>query len=138
MVQKGGCKSLIQLLERSADQECQRFSALALGNIASCAENRIPIVEEGVLRPLINYVRNEDGDVIGRQYAALALGNLASDPENHEEIVKVRKGVGARKRVGDRKRRGGRWRDGEMGRYGGRNRRKRTRRRQGAEPTQRA
>ena len=91
MVQKGGCKSLIQLLERSADQECQRFSALALGNIASCAENRIPIVEEGVLRPLINYVRNEDGDVIGRQYAALALGNLASDPENHEEIVKVRK-----------------------------------------------
>ena len=64
MVQKGGVKSLIQLLERSADQEAQRFSALAIGNIASTAENRVPIVDEGALRPLITYVRNEDGDVI--------------------------------------------------------------------------
>ena len=138
MVQKGGCKSLIQLLERSADQECQRFSALALGNIASCAENRIPIVEEGVLRPLINYVRNEDGDVIGRQYAALALGNLASDPENHEEIVKVRKE--AEKEESRRQEAQGREmeRRGRWGDMGGRNRRKRKRHRQGAKPTRRA
>ena len=89
LVQKGGIKSLIKLLEKSADQEAQRFAALALGNVASTAENRIPMVDEGCLRPLITYIRNEDGDVIGRQYSALALGNLASEPENHEEIVKL-------------------------------------------------
>ena len=89
LVQKGGIKSLIKLLEKSADQEAQRFAALALGNVASTAENRIPMVDEGSLRPLITYIRNEDGDVIGRQYSALALGNLASEPENHEEIVKL-------------------------------------------------
>ena len=46
MVQKGGTKSLIYLLERSADPEAQRFAALALGNIASTQENRIPMVDE--------------------------------------------------------------------------------------------
>ena len=50
MQQKGGCKSLVHLLERSSDQEAQRFAALALGNIASTPENRLPIVEEGVCR----------------------------------------------------------------------------------------
>ena len=45
------------------------------------AENRIPIVEEGVLKPLITYVNNEDNDMIGRQYCAMAIGNLASERE---------------------------------------------------------
>ena len=89
LVQKGGVKSLLKLLEKSPDQEAQRFSALALGNVASTAENRVPMVDEGALRPLIAYIRNEDGDVIGRQYSALALGNIASEIENHEEIVKL-------------------------------------------------
>lgn len=35
MVQKGGVKSLIQLLTKSIDIDAQRFSALALGNTAS-------------------------------------------------------------------------------------------------------
>ena len=89
MVTKGGVKSLVSLLERSSDQEAQRFSALALANMASTPENRIPITEEGVFVPLINYVNDEDGDIIGRQYSAMALGNLCSEPENHEEAVKL-------------------------------------------------
>ena len=56
VVQKGGCKSLVQLLERSSDLETQRFAALALGNIGSTAENRVPMVQEGVVRPLIAYI----------------------------------------------------------------------------------
>ena len=77
MVQKGGVKSLIQLRALCRPRS-PALLALAIGNIASTAENRVPIVDEGALGPLITYVRNEDGDVIGRQYSALALGNLAS------------------------------------------------------------
>ncbi len=49
--------------------------------ISSSAENRIPIVAEGVLKTLITYVNNEDNDMIGRQYCAMAIGNLASERE---------------------------------------------------------
>ena len=51
--------------------------------------NRIPIVAEGTLEPLISYVKDEDSDLIGRQYCAMCLGNLAAEPENHEEMVKL-------------------------------------------------
>ena len=48
MVQKGGSESLVQLLERSADLEAQRFSALALSSLASrvvrvCANVEVPM-----------------------------------------------------------------------------------------------
>ena len=51
--------------------------------------NRIPIVAEGTLEPLISYIKDEDSDLIGRQYCAMCLGNLAAEPENHEEMVKL-------------------------------------------------
>jgi vacuolar protein 8 len=89
MVEKGGVVSLMRLLAKSPDQEAQRFASLALGNIASTPENKIEMVDAGVVKPLIDYASNDAADVIGRQYCALCLGNLASDPENHEEIVKL-------------------------------------------------
>ena len=53
MVKKGAVKSLLALLTGSEDAEAQRFSALALANMASAVFNRIPMVEEGALEPLI-------------------------------------------------------------------------------------
>lgn len=38
MVQKGGVKSLLILLSQSTDTDAQRFSALALGNVASAGK----------------------------------------------------------------------------------------------------
>ena len=89
MVKKGAVKSLIQLLTTSQDAEAQRFSALALANCASAVFNRVAMVAEGTLEPLILYVREEESDLIGRQYCAMCIGNLAAEPENHEEIVKL-------------------------------------------------
>ena len=89
IVKKGGCKSLIQLLTKSSDNEAQRFSALALANVASAVFNRISMVQDDVLQHLIAYITNEDSDFMGRQYCAMALGNLAAEPENHEDIVKL-------------------------------------------------
>lgn len=51
IVKKGGCKSLIQLLMKSSDNEAQRFSALALANIASAVFNRITMVQVRVTQP---------------------------------------------------------------------------------------
>jgi hypothetical protein len=89
MVKKGAVKSLLTILTQSEDAEAQRFSALALANCASAVFNRITMVEDGALEPLILYTREEGSDLIGRQYCAMCLGNLAAEPENHEEIVKL-------------------------------------------------
>ena len=59
IVKKGGCKSLIQLLTKSSDAEAQRFSALALANIASAVFNRITMVQDDVLQNVISYIINE-------------------------------------------------------------------------------
>ena len=67
IVKKGGCKSLIQLLMKSSDQEAQRFSALAIANIASAVFNRIAMVQDDVLQNIIAYINNDDSDLIGRQ-----------------------------------------------------------------------
>jgi len=80
---------LIQLLTKSSDAEAQRFSALALANIASAVFNRITMVQDDVLQNVISYITNEDSDLIGRQYCAMCLGNLAAEPENHEDLVKL-------------------------------------------------
>ena len=89
IVKKGGVKSLLNLLTHSQDAEAQRFSALAIANCASAVFNRLPIVAEGTLQPLIDYIKDENSDLIGRQYCAMAIGNLAAEPENHEEVVKL-------------------------------------------------
>ncbi len=52
------------------------------------AFNRIRIAGEGTIQPLIEYIRDGNNDIIGRQYCAMSLGNLAAEPENHTEIVK--------------------------------------------------
>ena len=89
MVDKGGVRALIRILERSPDLEAQRFSALALGNVASTHENKAPLVDEGLMRPLLEYTAAEQGDIIAKQYCCLYLGNLLSEPENHDEFVKL-------------------------------------------------
>ena len=88
MVQKGGVKSLLLLLTKSQDADAQRFSALALANTSSAAFNRLRIASEGAIQVLIDYIRDNESDIIGRQYCAMSLGNLAAEPENHMEIVK--------------------------------------------------
>lgn len=89
IVKKGGIRSLLELLRRSQDAEAQRFSALCIANCASAVFTRLQIVEDGVLEPLISFVKEDDADMIVRQYSAMALGNLAAEPENHDEIVKL-------------------------------------------------
>ena len=37
---------------------------------------------------LIDYVKDKDNDIVGRQYCAMCLGNIAAEPENHMEIFK--------------------------------------------------
>lgn len=39
MVQKGGIKALVTLLMKSQDKDAQRFSALALANVASARKS---------------------------------------------------------------------------------------------------
>ena len=88
IVKKGGIQSLLVLL-RSQDTEAQRFSALCIANCASAVFTRLQIVEDGVLEPIINFIQDDEADLIVRQYAAMALGNLAAEPDNHDEIIKL-------------------------------------------------
>jgi hypothetical protein len=46
------------------------------------------MASEGTIPILIEYMKNNEGDVVAKQYCAMALGNLAAEPENHMEIVK--------------------------------------------------
>ena len=89
MVEKGGVRALIRIMERSHDPEAQRFSALALSNVASTHETKNPLVDEGLMRPLLEYTSAEEGDRIAKQHCCLCLGNLLSEPENHDEFVKL-------------------------------------------------
>ncbi len=88
MVQKGGVKSLLLLLTKSSDTDAQRFSALALGNASSAPFNRLRMAAEGSVQSLIDYMKDEENDIVARQYCAMTIGNLAAEPENHIEIVK--------------------------------------------------
>ena len=67
IVKKGGIKSLLNLLTHAQDAAAQRFSALAMANCASAVFNRLAIASEGVMQPLIDYVRDGEADLIGRQ-----------------------------------------------------------------------
>lgn len=89
LVTKGATRSLTTLLERSKDPDATRFSALALANMASAGANRVPMVNDGSLRPLIDFLRSQEADLVGRQYAAAAVGNLLSDFTTHEEAVRL-------------------------------------------------
>lgn len=89
IVRKGAIRSLLELLKRSQDAEAQRFSALCIANCASAVFTRLRIVEDGVLEPMIGFIKDDDADMIVRQYSAMGLGNLAAEPDNHDEIVKL-------------------------------------------------
>jgi hypothetical protein len=89
MVEKGVIRSLLHLITDSVDDQGLRFACLCLGNISSCATTRLKIVEEGVLPPLMNLLKKDGADIIGKQYSAMTVGNLAAEPETHEEIVKL-------------------------------------------------
>lgn len=80
MVNKGAVKALQYLLERADDKEAQRFAALALANVCHTKENRIPIAEQGIFKPLVNYISNPDADIIGRQYARADMHSRMRGP----------------------------------------------------------
>ena len=61
---------------------------MALGNAGSAPFNRTRMASEGAVQIVIDYMRDEENDIIARQYCAMALGNMAAEPENHVEIVK--------------------------------------------------
>lgn len=52
------------------------------------AFNRIRVAAEGSIPILIDYMKEKENDIVGRQYCSMCLGNLAAEPENHQEIVK--------------------------------------------------
>lgn len=89
IVNKGGIRSLLELLQQCQDVEARRFSVLCIANCASAVFTRLQIVEHGVLELIIHFIRDDDADIIVRQYAAMALGNLAAEPDNHDEIIKL-------------------------------------------------
>ena len=45
------------------------------------------MMREGAVSFFIEYIQDNDNDIIARQYCAMALGNLASDPTIHEVII---------------------------------------------------
>ncbi|KAL3772442.1 hypothetical protein ACHAW5_008732 [Stephanodiscus triporus] len=88
LVKKGGIETLVGLLTTAQDAEAQQFAALAVANTASTKALCNDIVRlNGVVAGLVQYVRNEQGDSIGRQYSAMALGNLLAEPGAHETVV---------------------------------------------------
>ncbi len=95
LVTKGGVDTLLHILTTSQDAEAQQFAALAVANTASSTSVcRDIVIREGALAGLIQYVRNEKGDSIGRQYCALALCNLLVEPDTQKSVVEVG-GIGA-------------------------------------------
>jgi hypothetical protein len=88
IVQKGGFKTLIHLLNHSRDIEAQRFAALAMANTASSDAVRVTIAKEvKVIFYLLEHIKGEENDVIVRQYCAMTIGNLAASRENHSIIT---------------------------------------------------
>ena len=71
MIQKGGTKSLLMLLTKSSDTDAQRFSAMAMGNAASAPFNRTRIATEGAVQVLVDFMKEEDNDIVARQYLSL-------------------------------------------------------------------
>lgn len=92
ILNKGGIKTLVQLLVTSSDIDTQKFSALAIANCSSASYNRKAIAKgngEETLLHLIDKTKNNDVDPHVRQYCAMALGNLSAEEENHSNIVKL-------------------------------------------------
>jgi hypothetical protein len=41
------------------------------------------MASEGAVQMLIDYMRDDENDIVARQYCAMALGNLAAEPVNY-------------------------------------------------------
>lgn len=88
IVQKGGIKTLIHILNHSRDVEAQRFAALAIANTASSDTVRVNIAQEDkVVFCLLEHIKDDKNDEITRQYCAMVIGNLAVNREIHSVIV---------------------------------------------------
>jgi hypothetical protein len=103
MVKKGSVKSLLTLLKGSQDAEAQRFAALALANCASAVFNRVAMVQEGVLEPLILFIRSEEADLIGRQYCAMCIGGSRGAGKRTGSSVPLSQATSLRSRKTKRK-----------------------------------
>ena len=60
----------------SPDTASQRVGALGVGNLATDARLREPLVKAGALEPLISLARSEDIELEIQRFAVLAIANL--------------------------------------------------------------
>ncbi|KDO17847.1 hypothetical protein SPRG_16729, partial [Saprolegnia parasitica CBS 223.65] len=77
-------------LARSLDVSSQRYSTLAICNLAS-GPDKVAIVETGAVRPLLHLVRFPDHEI--QRYAALALAGLALSDHGHNKLRMVTDGA---------------------------------------------
>ena len=82
-VREGGMDAIIKLAKLE-DQECQEYATFSLAHLASNRLYQVPLVERGVLRPLISMM---SADAEPCHYAGLALLKLAENYANHVRIA---------------------------------------------------
>jgi len=83
-----GIEPLMSLLQ-SNDTVCTRFTALAVGNIASNVYCRTKLVEAGMLKELLSIAVTESCDLAARRYSTFAVGNLAASVATHQAFVEM-------------------------------------------------
>jgi hypothetical protein len=83
-----GIEPLMSLLQ-SNDTVCTRFTALAVGNIASNVYCRTKLVEAGMLKELLSISVTDSCDLAARRYATFAVGNLAASVATHQAFVEM-------------------------------------------------
>lgn len=81
-----GIEPLISLLQ-SNDAVCQRFTALAIGNIASNSYCRIKLVEGNCLKELFTVSVTDEFEISARRYSVFAIGNIAASNNTHESFI---------------------------------------------------
>jgi hypothetical protein len=83
-----GLEPLVSLLQ-SNDGVCQRFCALAIGNMASNEYCRQKMVDAGLLRELMTVAVTVAFDPAARRYSTFAVGNLAASVSTHPSFVEL-------------------------------------------------
>jgi hypothetical protein len=106
-VHYGGIKTVLIIFTRTTNPETQRFAALAIANVSSLgkryrwtlftnfihyskATNCQRIREEGTIEILLEYIEDNDNDIVARQYSAMAIGNISALEEHQEKVVEHR------------------------------------------------
>jgi len=81
-----GIDALLSLLDFE-DVICQRYAALALGNIVSNETLAGPLIEFGVLEAMLPLAVADETDLETKRYCILAVANMAADPSTHPVIL---------------------------------------------------